>query len=368
MCTMSRAAFFNLKGRGTGSEPGNRFEKWHIDWDAGMLEEMELSDPDHVRPLPRTQIIRDDTRSLITSNRSPDIGFDASLNPYRGCEHGCAYCYARPYHEYLGFNAGLDFETRIMVKPEAPALLEAELSSRSWRPQVLACSGVTDAYQPVERHLKITRGCLEVLERCRHPVAIITKNALVIRDLDLLSSLASHQAAAVAVSVTTLDAGLAGLLEPRASRPEARLRAISELAAAGVPVGVSIAPIIPGLNDHEIPAIAEAAAAAGAKFAFSTLVRLPYGVKDIFSDWLERHRPGEAKKILDRIREARAGKLNEAGFGSRMRGTGAVAEGIQQLFRVSTQRAGLNRADFQFCLSIAAFRRPSGGQLEFEFL
>lgn len=364
---MSRAPFLNLRGRGTGTEPPNRFEKLAIEIDAGALEELAASDPDFQPVALRTQIYHDDTQSLITHNRSPDLGFDASLNPYRGCEHGCAYCYARPYHEYLGFNAGLDFETKLLVKPNAPALLEAELASPGWKPQVLACSGVTDCYQPVERQLRVTRGCLEVLDRFRQPVAIVTKNALVARDVDLLASLASHEAAGVAISVTSLDAELAGLLEPRASRPQARLRAMSELAAAGVPVGVSIAPIIPGLNDHEIPAIAKAAAAAGARFAFYTIVRLPYGVKEIFSDWLERHRPGEAPKILDRIREMRGGKLNDPTFGARMRGTGPLAEEIAKLFKVSVQRAGLNRPELRFPISTAAFRRLTPGQMEFDF-
>ena len=356
--------FTDDRGRGTVSNPANRFEKLHIEIDDGALEEIAANDPEFEKTRPKTVYYRDDSQSLITTNASPDLGFDASLNPYRGCEHGCAYCYARPYHEYLGFNAGLDFETKLMVKEHAADLLEWEHASSRWEPKQLACSGVTDCYQPVERELKITRSCLEVLARFRNPVGIVTKNALVSRDRDLLAELAHYQAAAVAISLTSLDSKLAGKLEPRASRPEARLRALRELNEAGVPAGVSVAPIIPGLNDHEIPAILEAAADHGARFASYTVLRLPHGVKDIFSGWLDRHYSQSREKILGRVREMRGGgdRLNDSTFGTRMTGQGRVAEEIRNLFHVSAKRAKLDGDRIR--LSTRHFRRLSPGQLE----
>ncbi|MCB1079227.1 MAG: PA0069 family radical SAM protein, partial [Verrucomicrobiae bacterium] len=302
------SAFTDDRGRGTVQNPANRFESLRIEIDDGAIEEIALSDPEFEKTRPRTVYYRDDSQTIISTNASPDLGFDASLNPYRGCEHGCAYCYARPYHEYLGFNAGLDFETRIKVKEHAPDLLEWELASASWQPKHLACSGVTDCYQPIERKLEITRRCLEVLARFRNPVGIVTKNALVTRDLDHLSELASFGAATVAISLTSLDAKLSGKLEPRASRPEARLRALRELNEAGVPAGISLAPVIPGLNDHEIPALLEAAADHGARFASYTVLRLPFGVKEVFAGWLERFFPQAREKILGRVREMRGGE------------------------------------------------------------
>ena len=239
-----------IRGRGISASPGNRFERVSVEEDLDALEELRRADPDFVLPAPKTQFFKDDSQSVISKNASPDIGFSASLNPYRGCEHGCAYCYARPYHEYLGFDAGLDFETKIMVKPRAAELLADELGRRSWKPEVLACSGVTDCYQPVERKLRMTRACLEVLAEFRNPVAMITKNHLITRDADLLAERASHQAATAVISVTTLDAELARLMEPRASSPKFRLAAVRELVAAGIPTGVSLAPVIPGLNEH----------------------------------------------------------------------------------------------------------------------
>jgi DNA repair photolyase len=358
------SAFTDDRGRGTVATPTNRFEKLHIEIDDGALEEIAAADPDFVRDRPKTVYLRDDSRSIISSNNSPDLGFDASLNPYRGCEHGCAYCYARPYHEYLGFNAGIDFETKIMVKEHAADLLEWELASASWEPKRLACSGVTDCYQPIERELKITRGCLEVLARFRNPVGIVTKNALVTRDLDHLAELASFNAAAVAISLTTLDPALAGRLEPRASRPEARLRALRELTDAGVPAGISLAPVIPGLNDHEIPAILEAAADHGARFASYTVLRLPLGVAAIFSGWLDRHASQAREKILGRVREMRGdgSRLNDSAFGTRFTGEGPVAEEIGNLFRVAAKRSRLDGGRIK--LSTAHFRRLSPGQLE----
>ena len=337
-----------IRGRGTVSNPKGRFERLEVEPDP------EVDPRETGRP--ETLFLRDGSRSIIAHNQSPDVGFDASVNPYRGCEHGCSYCYARPFHEYLGFSAGLDFETRIVVKEDAPELLRRELASPRWQPQVLALSGVTDPYQPVERRLGITRGCLAVLSEFRNPVQIVTKNHLVTRDADHLAELARHRAAAVSISVTTLDADLARHLEPRASHPRRRLAAIERLAAAGVPVGVLVAPIIPALNDHEIPAILDAAAAAGATFAGWVVLRLPHGVVDLFSEWLDRHFPERKAKILNRVAELRGGRLNEARFGVRMEGRGVFAEQIRSLVHLGRRKAGLDRQPPE--LSTAAFRRP----------
>jgi DNA repair photolyase len=298
---------------------------------------------------------------LLTENDSPDIPFTIGLNPYRGCEHGCAYCYARPYHEYLGWSSGLDFESKILVKLRAPALLRRELSKPSWQPQSISMSGVTDCYQPAERHFQLTRQCLEVFAELRHPVGIVTKSHLVTRDLDLLVELARWSCISVYVSVTTLDAGLAGQLEPRAARPEHRLRAIRELADAGVPVGAMVAPIIPGLTDHEMPAILDAVAAAGAKRAGYVVLRLPWAVKDIFSAWLDTHAPGKKDRVLSRVRDLRGGKLNVSDWGKRMKGEGIFAEQIHDLFAVAVRRAGLNQTPSP--TSGENFRRPGGVQL-----
>ncbi|HCU25496.1 MAG TPA: radical SAM protein [Deltaproteobacteria bacterium] len=341
-------------GRGTSDNPQNRFEK--LSWE----DDPETVDSD--APGPATEFFRDVSRSLIVTNDSPDIPFEASLNPYRGCEHGCIYCYARPYHEYLGFSSGLDFESKIMVKLEAPALLRKELSSPRWKPKVLAMSGVTDCYQPIERKLKITRGCLEVLAEFRNPVGIITKNHLVTRDIDLLRELARHDAVVVNISVTTLDTELARILEPRAASPKHRLEAIEKLAQAGIPVRVMAAPVIPALNDSELPAILAAAARAGAQDAGYTLLRLPHAVKDLFAAWLERHFPDRKQKILHRLEALRGGKLNDPRFGSRMRGEGAFAEQIEQLFLMGCKRAGFRGRERP--LSTAAFRRPESGAVQ----
>jgi DNA repair photolyase len=344
-----------IRGRGATINPANRFEALHCELD-------DWCEPDSEPRSVPTLYLKDDSQSIISYNNSPDVGFDASLNPYRGCEHGCAYCYARPTHEYLGFSAGIDFESRIMVKPKAAALLATELARPSWIPQHLALSGVTDAYQPIERKLQITRSCLRVLAEFRNPVFVVTKNHLVTRDADYLAELATVKASAVSVSITTLDPRLAQILEPRASTPSHRLDAIAKLHAAGVPVGVNIAPIIPGLNDHEIPKIAEAAAAAGAEFAYYTIVRLPLTVAPIFVAWLENHFPDRKDKILGQIRSIRNGKLNTAEFGARMRGDGPMAEQIGQMFQVSCRRFRLNRENRG--LSTAAFRRVIPNQLE----
>jgi DNA repair photolyase len=344
-----------LHGRGANINPANRFEALHYDF-----EDWCEKDPEP-RPV-RTQFLRDDSQSIISYNNSPDVRFDASLNPYRGCEHGCAYCYARPTHEYLGFSAGIDFESRILVKPHAAELLAAELARPSWMPQQLALSGVTDAYQPIERKLCITRSCLRILAEFRNPVIVVTKNYLVTRDTDYLGELAKHNASAVTLSITTLDPKLARILEPRASSPSQRLSAISRLHEAGIPVGVNAAPVIPGINEHELPAITEAAANAGADFASYTIIRLPLTVAPIFVAWLESHFPDRKEKVLSRIRSMRGGKLNSSEFGSRMRGEGHLAEQIHQMFLVSCRRAGLNRTSTH--LSASAFRRVLPNQLE----
>ena len=341
------------RGRGTAENPPNRFER------LAYLPIIE-SPEDHDRAV-NTYYLKDASRSLITFNDSPDVGFDASINPYRGCEHGCIYCYARPYHEYLGFSAGLDFETRILVKEDAPELLRAELSSPRWQPKVVAISGVTDCYQPIERRLGLTRRCLEVLAEFRNPVVIVTKNQLVTRDIDLLKELARFHAVAVCVSVTTLDAELVRVMEPRTSTPVNRLEAIKALAAAGVPVRVLAAPIIPGLTDHEIPSIIQAAAEAGARHAGYVVLRLPHGVGELFEGWLEEHFPDRKKKVLNRIRDMRGGRLNDSNFGTRMRGEGVFAEQIKSMFALACRRSGMEFGGLE--LSTSAFRRPGGAQL-----
>ncbi|WP_228282155.1 PA0069 family radical SAM protein [Rubrobacter tropicus] len=270
-------------------------------------------------------------------------------------------CYARPTHEYLGLSAGLDFESKVLVKEEAPALLRKRLSSARWEPKVLSMSGVTDCYQPVEKKLGITRGCLEVLADFRNPVVVVTKNHLVTRDIDLLSELARHDAAAVAVSLTTLDDELRRIMEPRTSRPVRRLAAIRKLAEAGIPVGVMTAPVIPGLNDHELPNLLSAAAEAGATFAGYVPVRLPGAVAPIFEDWLRRHFPDRKEKVLGRVRSMRGGKLNDPEFGSRMEGGGVYAEHVSRLFGVACRRAGIERGRFPK-LSTASFRKDGGAQ------
>ena len=348
-----------LTARGAADNPANRFERLRTVADAD-LEPPPDGEDGEPPPVP-TLYLRDPTRTLLAHNDSPDLGFDTSLNPYRGCSHGCSYCYARPTHEYLGFSAGLDFETRILVKEDAPELLRKALASPRWEPRVVALSGVTDAYQPVEAKLRLTRRCLEVFAEFRNPVAVVTKSALVARDADLLGELASVGAATVHVSITTLDDDLRRALEPRASSPRSKLAAIETLTAAGVPVGVMCAPVIPGLNDAEIPAILEAAARAGAVRAAHVVLRLPHGVAEIFEGWLERHRPERRARVMARIREVRGGRTNDPRFHSRMRGEGVYAEQIHALFELARRRAGL--ANERPPLSTAAFRRPGTAQL-----
>lgn len=341
-----------IHGRGTASNPTNRFEKISYEVDPDLDPEEE--------PAPRTVFLRDRSKSIIAYNNSPDVGFAASVNPYRGCEHGCIYCYARPSHEYLGMSAGLDFETKILVKEDAPELLRRELSLPGWKPQVLALSGVTDCYQPIERKLQLTRRCLEVLLEFRNPGTIITKNRLVTRDIDVMKRMTRDKLISVTLSVTSLDRDLQRVLEPRTSTPENRLAAIAALAEAGIPVGVMIGPVIPGLTDHEIPAILKAAREAGAVTAHYIVVRLPFAVKQLFEEWLEEHRPNAKDKVLNSIKSMRGGKLNDPRFGSRMRGEGIVADRIRKLFEISKARYGYPSG--QRRLSTDGFRVP-GSQL-----
>lgn len=338
-----------MSRRGTSLQITNRFESITVEpFDDGWGE--PLAPP----PVP-TRFYDDNSRTILSHNDSPDIPYNYSLNPYRGCEHGCVYCYARPTHEYLGFNAAEDFESKIMVKRRAAEMLEAELRKPSWQPQHINLSGNTDCYQPAEGRLKLTRACLEVLAKYRNPVSIVTKNFLVTRDRDILGAMAQLDLAAVIVTITSLDPELTRTMEPRTSTPERRLAAIEILAKAGVRVGVLIAPVIPALNDREIPAIVEAAAERGATFGSMQLLRLPLAVKPIFVDWLERERPLAKERVIAHIKDVRDGKMNNSAFGARMRGAGPQAEAIETMFRVAAKRAGLNQDTWD--LSTAHFRR-----------
>lgn len=350
----------DLKSRGAALNTKNRFQPFHIEFDEEYLNEY-FESGEELKNV-KTQFFKDDTRTILAKNDSPDLGFDYSINPYRGCEHGCIYCYARPTHEYLGFSAGLDFESKIMVKHNAPALLEEALRKRSWVPQSVMFSGNTDCYQPVERTLGITRECLKVFLKFKNPVGVITKNALIQRDIDILKELAELNLVSVVISVTTLHRELSRKLEPRTSVPLKRLETISKLSSAGIPVGVNAAPIIPGLNDEEIPAILKAASESGAKFAGRTILRLPYSIKDLFIEWLNRNYPEKASRILNRIRETRGGELSSAEFGKRMRGEGKYTEHIHQLFKTCCKRYGLNKE--QVIIRTDLFNRESSGQGE----
>jgi DNA repair photolyase len=347
-----RADDQRFRGRGASINPANRFDKLHVEEDFS-----ERSDDEEPRGV-RTLYLRDDTRTIIARNTSPDVGFETSVNPYRGCEHGCIYCFARPTHEYLGFSAGVDFESRIMVKERAPELLEAELSSPKWKPQLLMMSGVTDCYQPIERKMQLTRRCLEVLAKFRNPVGLLTKNRLITRDIDVLQELASHQCVAANLSITSLDPNLQRILEPRTSPPAARLEAVQQLREAGIPVGVMLAPIIPGINDHEMPAILEACGKAGAQFAGYVLLRLPWAVAPLFERWLDEYFPDRKAKVLGRIRETRGGdKLYDSRWRTRQIGEGIFAEQIESMFDIAARRAGV--AGPRPELSVGAFRGPT---------
>jgi DNA repair photolyase len=345
---------YPIRGRGAAYNPPNRFEPIEILPDGDTLD-ADLAEDE--LPLPRTQFLRDTTKTIIARNDSPDISFAASINPYRGCEHGCIYCYARPFHEYVGMSAGIDFETRILVKEDAPELLRAELMRKSYAPEVIAVSGVTDPYQPVERRLRITRRCLEVLAEFRNPVTVITKNYLVTRDTDVLGELAAHGAAAVSLSITTLDEKLQRVMEPRTSVPARRLAAVEKLASAGIPVGVMVAPIIPGITDHEVADILKASRDAGARWAGYVMLRLPHAVAPLFEDWLSHHFPERKDKVLNRVRGMRGGRLYDSTWGRRARGTGEFADQVAALFHVARRKAGFEE-ERRGELSTAAFRRP----------
>ena len=347
------------KGRGaTLNLPGRfeRHERQQVDDGWSILDELTAE------PGAATEVLPDRSRSLLAYNQSPDIGFDRSINPYRGCEHGCIYCYARPYHAFLGLSSGLDFETKIFAKYDAADVLRAELADPSYVPQPIALGAATDPYQPVERRLRITRSVLELLAEARHPVGIVTKSAAVVRDVDVLQRLARDGLVRVQISVTTLDGDLARAMEPRCTVPARRLDAIRALHEAGVPVGVNVAPVIPGLTDHEIETIVAAAAAAGADNAFWTMVRLPGDVKLLFEDWLRLHRPDRTAHVLSLIRQVRGGKLNDPDFGSRMRGEGTFAQVIARRFQLAMKRHGLGRREMPMRTDL--FRRPDmTGQL-----
>lgn len=328
------------RGRGSQIDPPNRFGgTYHeIDFEAWEPDEDDL---ERVRKRP-TDYLPDRARTIVTKNDSPDVGFRYSINPYRGCSHGCSYCYARPTHEYLGFNAGLEFETKILVKEDAPALFREFLMRDGWAGEPIALSGVTDCYQPAERDFRLTRGLLEVASSARQPMTIITKNARILRDLDLLAEMARAATVHVYISITTLDAGLARAMEPRTSTPAARLRAVKELSERGVPVGVLVAPVIPGLTEDEMPAILAEAGGAGARAAGYVLLRLPLAVAPVFDEWLRRTYPDRYERVMGRIRGARGGALNVSEFGTRMVGTGELARQIESVFRLFRRRYGLD--------------------------
>ncbi len=343
------------KGRGTAWQLAHRFSKDKREvFDDGWSTLSEEADQ-VPSPVP-TQVIEDRAGRILSSNDSPDIGFELSINPYRGCEHGCIYCYARPTHSYLNLSPGLDFETRILAKVNAAERLRKAFASRSYRPQALNIGSVTDAYQPAERQLGITRSVIEVLCEHRHAFSIITKSALVERDLDLIAPMAHDNRAAVYVSITTLDPQLARILEPRAAAPHRRLQTLRTLAQAGVPVGVSVSPIIPFVNEPELERVLQAAAEAGARSAFSIVLRLPWEVSPLFQQWLQEHFPERAERVMARIREMRGGKNNDSSFGSRMTGTGIWAQLLRQRFHKACARLGLNRE--RQPLDLTGFRVP----------
>jgi DNA repair photolyase len=328
-------------GRGALSNASSRFD------DEKKIRTTDGWDIDDEPPPLRTTLTKDATRTILARNTSPDVPFDRSINPYRGCEHGCIYCFARPTHAYLGLSPGLDFETKILFKPEAARLLAAELASPKYRCDVVAMGTNTDPYQPVERDLKITRSILKVLSEFNNPVGIVTKNHLITRDIDILADMAKRNLAEVFLSVTTLDKTLARDMEPRASAPHRRIEAIRALSAAGIPTGVMTAPMIPGLNDHEMESILEAATEAGATRAGFTVLRLPLEIKDLFDEWLRANRPDRAEKVLSLIRQLRGGELYKAEFGLRMKGEGPIAQLLSARFSAAAKRLGLNKIRYR---------------------
>ncbi len=347
-----------LKGRGARSNDSSRYDSKHrVRLNDGWVPE------DDAPPPLRTHVTRDSTRTIIARNTSPDISFNQSINPYRGCEHGCIYCFARPTHAYLGLSPGLDFETKLFVKPDAAKLLDAELRKPSYKPQVIAIGTNTDPYQPIEREWRVMRSILQVLAEFKNPVGIVTKSALIARDIDILAPMAKEGLARVALSVTTLDKGLARAMEPRAATPQRRLDAIRALSAAGIPTSVMAAPLIPALNDEELESILAAAAEAGATGAGYTLLRLPLEIKDLFREWLEAHRPDAAKHVMSLIRSMRGGKDYDAQWHLRQTGKGPYASLIAQRFAIAKRRLGLNQD--RWALDLTKFRRPAkaGDQL-----
>ncbi|MEJ1966335.1 MAG: PA0069 family radical SAM protein [Gammaproteobacteria bacterium] len=354
--TLGRKAF---KGRGALTNPAGRFERQAVEeFHDGWYEEEQ---PDSIA----MSVSPDRAKHVITKNDSPDIGFDYSINPYRGCEHGCIYCYARPSHAYMGLSAGIDFETRLFFKENAGKVLEQELAKPRYVCKPIMLGANTDPYQPVERELRVTRSVLEVLAHARHPVSIITKSALVLRDMDLLTDLAKDQLVTVTVSITTLNNETKRSLEPRTASPVARLRALRELNASGVPSGVNVAPVIPAITDHEMESILAAAADAGAAWAGYVLLRLPYEVKDLFRDWLTEHFPDRAAHVMALINDMRGGRDNDPSFGSRMKGTGPMAELIRNRFKIACKRFNLNNAKREVEQPTHLFRPPviKGSQL-----
>ncbi len=340
-----------VKGRGAVSNPAGRFEPY-----ARVASDDGWGSLETPAPAPETRLIRDRSKTVISYNQSPDVPHDRSINPYRGCEHGCIYCFARPTHAYLGYSPGLDFETRILFKPDAAQRLEAELSKRNYRCSPIALGTNTDPYQPAEKKLRVTRSVLEVLARFRHPVSIITKGALVTRDMDILADMAAKNLASVIVSVTSLDAAIKRTLEPRTASPKARLKIIRTLSDAGIPVGVLVAPVIPAITDHEVEQILEACAEAGAVSASFILLRLPAEVKELFREWLQAHYPDRAEHVMSLMRQMRGGRDYQSEFGTRMRGTGELATLLAQRFEKSCRRLGLN--DKRGQLDTTLFRVP----------
>ena len=348
------------KGRGAVSNLQGRYELLAREaFDDGWGADDDGAEAAGAAPAWRTRVTEEDAKSILSRNASPDIPFSVSLNPYRGCEHGCIYCFARPSHSYLGLSPGLDSESRIFAKRNAPQLLRRELAKPSYVPESIALGVNTDAYQPCERDLRLTRRILEVLHECEHPVALITKSALIERDLDLLAAMAAKRQAAVAITITTLDADIARTLEPRAAAPMRRLRTVRTLSEAGVPVGVSIAPVIPFVTEPDLERVLAAAADAGAVNASYIVLRLPWEVSPLFQQWLQAHFPERAQRVMNRIRDMRGGKDYDAGFGSRMRGEGVWAELIRQRFEKAAARFGLGaRAESFRGLDGSRFRRP----------
>ncbi len=349
-----------VSGRSSGFNPQNRFEEITV----VPSDDDNRFFPDEGREQRKveTKFFVDTSRTVLAKNDSPDVPFTYSLNPYRGCEHGCIYCYARPSHEYLGFSSGLDFETKIMVKQDAPRLLCEIFMKKSWKPQVVALAGNTDCYQPAERKLRLTRECLDVFLEFRNPVGIVTKNFLITRDLDILAELAQLNLVSVILSVTSLSQDLTRKMEPRTSSPAKKLEAIEMLSKSSIPVGVLVAPVIPGLTDEEIPAILRETSSRGARFASMQMMRLPFAVKDLFVDWLRREYPDRENRVVSRLKQVQRGKLSSYEFGERMKGSGETAKAIHQLFRASCRKYHLNEEEVE--LSTEMFRRPSGAQIE----